>query len=131
MDLAANLEGIQSRMRAACDRAGRDIDSVRLVAVSKNHPPAAVTMLAALGVQEFGENRVQEAKAKIPQCPGHLRWHLIGHLQSNKAREAVQLFEMIQSVDSLDLARELHKRAEIAARTVPILLEVNVSGEST
>ena len=79
----------------------------------------------------FGENRVQEAKAKIPLCPGHLRWHMIGHLQSNKCRDAVQLFEMIESVDSLALAREIDKWAEKSARTMPILLEVNLAGEAT
>ncbi len=101
------------------------------MAVSKNHPPEAVTAAAALGIRLFGENRVQEAKAKIPACPAHLRWHMIGHLQTNKARDAVQLFEMIEGVDSLALARELHRRAEAAGRTLPILLEVNVAGEST
>lgn len=131
MDLAANLEQIQRRIRAACERAGRDPTSVELMAVSKNHPPEAVRAMADLGVRLFGENRVQEARAKIPQCPGHLRWHLIGHLQTNKAREAVHAFEMIQGVDSLRLAEELSRRAEAAARTVRILIEVNVAGEST
>lgn len=101
------------------------------MAVSKNHPPETIREAAQLGLRLFGENRVQEAKAKIPQCPGHLRWHLIGHLQTNKARDAVQWFEMIHSVDSFRLAEELQKRAEAAARTLPILLEVNVAGEST
>ncbi len=131
VDLAERLESLRQRVRTACDRAGRDPASVELMAVSKNHPPAAVAEVATLGVRLFGENRVQEARAKIPQCPGHLRWHLIGHLQSNKAREAVQCFEMIQSVDSLALAAELQKRAEAAARTLRILIEVNVAGEST
>ena len=105
--------------------------SVSLLAVSKGHPPAAVEALAALQQTLFGESRVQEAKAKIPQCPGRLRWHLVGHLQSNKCRDAVQLFEMIHSVDSLNLARELAKAAEKASRRVAILLEVNVAGEAT
>lgn len=99
--------------------------------MSKNHPPASVTALAALGVGLFGENRVQEARLKIPRCPGRLRWHMIGHLQSNKVRDAVSLFEMIQSVDSLELARDLQRRAEAAARTVRVLIEVNVAREST
>jgi len=79
----------------------------------------------------FGENKVQEAKAKIPLCPGKLRWHFIGHLQSNKCRDAVELFEMIQSVDSLSLAQEINQRAEPAARRMPVLLEVNVAGEAS
>ncbi len=79
----------------------------------------------------FGENKVQEAKAKIPLCPGKLRWHFIGHLQSNKVRDAVELFEMIHSVDSLNLAREISKRCELAAKTLPVLLEVNLAGEAS
>jgi PLP dependent protein len=79
----------------------------------------------------FGENKIQEAKAKIPLCPAKARWQFIGHLQSNKVRDAVELFEMIQSVDSLDIVREISKRAEQAAKTMPILLEVNVAGEGS
>lgn len=131
MDLAETLAGIQSRIRAACERAGRDPATVDLLAVSKNHPPETIRAAADLGVRLFGENRVQEAKAKIPQCPGHLRWHLIGHLQTNKVRDAVQLFDVIQGIDSLRVAEEVQKRAEMAAKTLPVLLEVNVAGEST
>lgn len=130
-DLAANLESIRARIRAACDRANRDPSSVELLAVSKNHPAESVCALASLGHRLFGENRVQEARAKIPLCPGNLRWHMIGHLQSNKAKDAVQSFEMIHGVDSLALAVELNRRAEAASRTVRILLETNVAGEST
>ena len=131
MDLSANLQQIQTRITAACARAGRSPDSVALQPVSKNQPPEAVRAIADLGLKCFGENRVQEAKIKISQCPGNLRWHLIGHLQSNKCRDAVHLFEMVQSVDSLSLARELDKWAGKSARTLPILLEVNVAGESS
>ena len=131
MDFAANLEAVRGRIAAACARAGRDPADVTLVAVSKNHPPESVRALTELGVTVFGENRVQEAKAKVPLSPGRARWHLIGHLQSNKCRDAVQLFEMIESVDSLALAEELQKWADKAAKTVPILLEVNVAGEAS
>jgi len=131
VNLAQNLEKIQQRIRAACERAGRDPDSVILLAVTKSQPPEAVAAVAQLGLNLFGENKVQEAKAKIPLCPGKLRWHFIGHLQSNKCREAVELFEMIQSVDSLPLAQEIARRAGQAAKTVPILLEVNVAGEAS
>lgn len=131
MDLAANVEAIQQRLNAACDRAGRDPSSVQLMAVSKGHPPEAITAVAETGIRLFGESKVQEAKVKIPQCPGNLHWQMIGHLQSNKAKDAVQLFELIQSVDSLSLAQELNKRAEQMAKTLPILLEVNVAGESS
>ena len=119
------------RIAAACERAGRDPSSVTLMAVSKNQPPERVRAAADLGLRLFGENRVQEAKAKIGLCPGALRWHLIGHLQSNKCRDAVHFFELIQSVDSLSLAAEVHKWADKAARTMPILLEVNVAGEAS
>ena len=131
MDLAANLAQVRSRIAAACERAGRDSGSVQLLAVTKTHPPDVVSEAAKLGLTLFGENKVQEAKAKIPLCPGHLRWHMIGHLQSNKCRDAVELFEMIQGVDSLHLAEELNKRAELAAKTMPILLEVNIVGEAS
>src|SRR5216110_1867663 len=123
MDLAANLASIQERIKAACMRANRDPASVSLLAVTKTHRPEIVAEAAQLGLSLFGENKVQEAKAKIPLCPGRLRWHMIGHLQTNKCRDAVELFELIQSVDSLHLAQELNQRAEQASKTMPILLE--------
>jgi pyridoxal phosphate enzyme (YggS family) len=131
MDLASNLAEIRQRIGAACARANRAAGSVALLAVSKTHPPEAVAAAAAAGLRLFGESKIQEARAKIPQCPGHLRWHFIGHLQSNKCREAVELFAMIQGVDSLALAREINKRAEQAAKTMPVLLEVNAAGEAS
>jgi pyridoxal phosphate enzyme (YggS family) len=131
VSLTDNLCAIQERIRAACDRAGRPPEAVTLLAVAKTHPPETVKAAADLGVVFFGENKVQEARAKIPLCPGRLRWHFIGHLQSNKCREAVGLFEMIESVDSLALAGEISRRAEQAARTMPVLLEVNVAGEAS
>src|SRR2546423_2429168 len=131
MDLTANLTAIQKRIEAACARANRDPAAVTLLPVSKSQPPDAVRAVAGLGLNLFGENKVQEAKAKIPRCPGHLHWHLIGHLQTNKCRDAVHFFEMIQSVDSLALAEEIDKRAGQAAKTLPILLEVNIAGEAS
>ncbi|HVV02450.1 MAG TPA: YggS family pyridoxal phosphate-dependent enzyme [Verrucomicrobiae bacterium] len=131
MDFAENLTAIRKRMTAACARAGREPDSVLLLAVTKTHSPEVVAEAAREGLTLFGENKVQEAKAKIPRCPGRLRWHMIGHLQTNKCRDAVHLFEMIQSVDSFALAEELSKRADQACKTMPILLEVNVAGEGS
>lgn len=131
MDIAANLNAIQQRINAACARAGRDASSVTLMAVTKTHPPETVQAAAALGIVYCGENKVQEAKAKIPQCPGKVRWHFVGHLQSNKARDAVELFEMIQTVDSLALAQEINKRCEQAGKRMPVLLEVNLAGEAS
>src|ERR1700692_1948069 len=100
MDLAANLSGVRKRIEAACARAGRDPASVLLLPVTKTQPPEVVSEAAKLGLLVFGENKIQEAKAKIPLCPGRLRWHFIGHLQTNTCREAVELFDMVQSVDS-------------------------------
>jgi pyridoxal phosphate enzyme (YggS family) len=131
MDLAANLETIRLRIKAACDHSDREPNSLTLLAVTKTQPPEIVNAAAELGLLVFGENKVQEAKAKIPLCSGKLRWHFIGHLQSNKCRDAVQLFQMIQSVDSLSLAREINKRAEEAARAMPVLLEMNLAGEAS
>jgi pyridoxal phosphate enzyme (YggS family) len=131
VDFAENLNSIRQRMATACARAGRDETSVKLLAVSKSHPPETIQQAVDCGVLHFGENKIQEAKAKIPLCPGKARWQFIGHLQSNKVRDAVELFEMIQGVDSLALAKEISKRAEQAGKTMPILLEVNVAGEAS
>jgi PLP dependent protein len=131
MDIAANLKSVQQRISAACARAGRDPASVTLVTVSKGHSADEVRVASELGLNVFGENRVQEGKIKIGQCPGRLQWHMIGHLQSNKCRDAVHFFAMIQSVDSVALAREINKWAEKSAKTMPILIEVNIAGESS
>ena len=131
MDLAANVKAVQNRIEAACARSERDPATVNLLAVSKGQSPDAVCAVAELGLDLFGENKVQEAKAKIPLCPGRLRWHMIGHLQTNKSRDAVHFFEMIQSVDSFELAEEINRRAGQAAKTMPILLEINIAGEAS
>ena len=131
MELADNLNSIRQRIAAACARAGRSTDAVTLLAVSKTHPPETIRAAVDCGQIFFGENKIQEAKAKIPLCPSRARWQFIGHLQSNKVRDAVDLFEMIQGVDSLNIAREISKRAVQSAKTMPILLEVNVAGEGT
>jgi PLP dependent protein len=131
VDFAANLEAIRQRIRNACDRADREPNSIALLAVTKTHPPEVIRTATDMGLVFFGENKLQEAKAKIPLCPGKARWHFIGHLQSNKCRDAVELFEMIESVDSLALAQEINKRADQAAKTMSVLLEVNVAGEAS
>ena len=129
--MSENLETIRKRIDTACERAKREPSSVLLLAVTKTHPPEVIKAASELGLLWFGENKIQEAKTKIPLCPGRLHWHFIGHLQSNKCRDAVDLFEMIESVDSLSLAQEINKRAEQAAKTMPVLLEVNVAGEAS
>ena len=118
---------MERRIAAACAKAGRPRDSVTLLAVSKTKPPEAVRDAAECGLRRFGENRVQEAQAKIPLCPAGLEWHLIGHLQSNKAKVAAQYFQMVHSVDSLKLLQALDAHA---GTTLPVLLQVNVSGEA-
>ena len=131
MSFPENLASIQQRIDATCGRAGRDPAAVTLMAVSKGMPPEGVREASDAGLTLFGENRVQEARSKIPLCPGRVHWHLIGHLQSNKCRDAVHLFEMIHSVDSLELAQEIQKAADKQAKTMPVLLEVNLAGEAS
>jgi PLP dependent protein len=131
MSVADNLAAVQKRIEQVCARAGREPSSVLLVPVTKGHPAAIIEEAAGLGLRIFGENKVQEAKAKIPQCSSRLQWHMIGHLQSNKARDAVQLFSMIQSIDSLSLAEEVNKWAEKLSKRMPILIEVNTGGEGS
>ena len=122
-ELAATIHRLQDRIRAS----GREIT---LLAVTKTIPPERVDAALAAGITVFGENKVQEAKAKIPLVSSRAHWHFIGHLQSNKARDAVELFELIHSVDSVKLAGELDKWAGHAGKTQPILLEINVAGEA-
>lgn len=131
MAIAENLAALRQRIAAACARVGRHSTDVTLLAVSKGMPPEVISEAADAELTIFGENKVQEARAKIPLCPGRLRWHFIGHLQSNKCRDAVACFEMIHAVDSPSLAGELHKWADKAAKTMPILLEVNLAGEAS
>ena len=131
MSIAKNVSTVRRKIAEACARAGRDAAGVLLLPVSKGHSAEALEEMAAQGLRIFGENKVQEAKVKIPQCSSRLQWHMIGHLQSNKARDAVQLFTMIQSTDSLALAEEVNKWAEKLGKHVPVLLEVNTAGEAS
>lgn len=134
--LAERLAAVTLRLAAAAARSGRDPAAVTLVAVSKTVPLEAIREAAAAGQRDFGENRVQEAQAKIPELRGAaLRWHLIGRLQRNKARRALKLFDVIHSIDSLALAQTLDRGAALAwpdeARQMAVLFEVNVAGEAT
>jgi pyridoxal phosphate enzyme (YggS family) len=119
------------RVASACERSGRAVDDVTVMAVAKRFGPEEVMMAAECGLTVIGENRVQEAKSKIPLCPGHLEWHLIGHLQSNKVRDAVQLFSMIHSVDSVKLLDLVNGECGVAGKIMRVCLEVNVSGEGS
>ncbi|MDP2948286.1 MAG: YggS family pyridoxal phosphate-dependent enzyme [Chloroflexota bacterium] len=126
--VADRLALVQERVARAAERAGRSPAEVTIVAVSKSFPASAIEEAAAAGIAHIGENRVQEAAAKIPSLR-HLpvTWHLVGHLQTNKAKTALDLFDIIHSMDSLRLAEVLSHRAE---RALPVLLEVNVVGEA-
>jgi len=128
-DLVRRLADVHQRMQAAARRAGRAPDTVRLVAVTKGVDPERVRQALALGVQDFGENRIQEALPKIAALGPGPRWHLVGHLQRNKVRRAVDAFALIHTVDALPLGDELARRAQAAGREVPVLLQVNAAGE--
>ncbi|SRR6266481_6282915 len=129
--IAENLEMVRTAISRAEQASGRAPGRVELIAVSKTHPPEVVQKAVNAGQLVFGENRVQEAKAKIPELPSKLRWHLIGHLQSNKVRVALGLFEMIHGVDSVELLGEIQSSAKQLGAFPKILLQVNVSGESS
>jgi pyridoxal phosphate enzyme (YggS family) len=118
-------------MAAAARRAGRDPASVTLVAVSKTVPLDRLRGIEAAGIADLGENRIQEAVAKIEALGTAFRWHLIGHLQRNKARRAVELFDLIHSIDSLELATTLNRHAQSAGKHQRVLLQVNVAGEAS
>jgi len=130
-DVAANVARIRQRTARAAEATGRRPEDIRLVAVSKQVHPALVRAAIAAGVTDVGENYVQEAARKRPQVPGGVCWHLIGHLQRNKAGQAVALFDMIQTVDSLPLAHAIGRRAQAAGRTLEVLVQVNTSGEAS
>lgn len=130
--IAASLAAVRARIAAAARRAGRAPDGVRLIAVSKTFGPDHVRAAAAAGQHDFGENRVQEALPKIAALADlPLRWHLIGHLQRNKARKTVGPFAAIQSVDGLDLLRRLDAAADEVGQDLPVLLQVDLAGEAT
>ena len=131
MQIAENIAAIRKRVTDACERAGRAPESVRLMGVSKTQPASAIREAVEAGQTLFGENKIQEAKLKMSECPPSATFHFIGHLQTNKARDAAKFFAMVHGVDSLRLARELNKKADQLARDLPILLEVNVAGEAS
>lgn len=130
-DIADNLAAIRHRIEAAATRAGRNPAEIRLVAVSKTHPAAAVETAATAGQHLFGESRVQEARDKIPGCPPDLEWHFIGHLQKNKVRAALPLFRLFHGIDGIPLAAAVDRVAGETGLTIEALLETNVSGEAT
>ena len=132
MRLKQRLENIRERIHRVADSCNRDPDSIRLVAVSKTVPAETVKTAIEAGAKILGENYVQEAREKFDALVHYpVSWHFIGHLQSNKAKYAVRLFDLIHSVDSLKLARALDKEAKKVDKIQPILIQVNISGEET
>ena len=132
-DLRTNLESVRAKIRDAASRAGRNADEVKLVAVSKTHPASMIADAIAAGATVFGENKVQEGEGKIIEIGrDRAEWHLIGHLQSNKARKAVQLFDVVHSVDSVDLATRLERICvEEDRQTLSVFAQVDLAGEDT
>jgi len=129
--IAENLERVREQIAQAAAKAGRSADELELVAISKTHDAAKVREAIEAGQRLFGESRVQEARAKIPELPSNLRWHFVGHLQRNKIRHALPLFELTHSVDSLALAEDVNRIAEEDGLHPRVLLEVNVAGEGS
>lgn len=133
-DIKANLARLQERMAAAATRVGREPEEIGLIVVTKTFPPQRIEEAWNAGLEQFGENRVQEAEPKIRWCRDrnmHLTWHMVGHLQRNKVKRAIHLFDTVHSVDSLRLAREISRRCSVAETSMTILLEANVSGEAS
>lgn len=131
MEVAEIVRGVQARIAEACAKAGRSPDSVEIIGVTKTHGPDVVREAWEAGIRLFGENKVQEAAWKIPECVGGPEWHLIGHLQRNKVRHALELFSVLHSVDSVRLLEQIERVAEEGGQRPEILLEVNVAGEAS
>ena len=132
-DLRSRLAGVRERIGQAAARANRDSGEIKLIPVSKTHPVSALRAAIEAGIDCFGENKVQEAEGKIVELGrDNLQWHLIGHLQANKARKAVKLFDVIHSLDSLELAERLERICEEEAKTgLEVLVQVDLAGEET
>jgi len=129
--IAENLERVREQIAQSAAKTGRTADDIELVAITKTHPPEKVREAVEAGQTLFGESRVQEARDKIPELPSNLRWHFVGHLQKNKIRHALSLFELLHSVDSLALAQEMNRIAVDEGMRPRVLLEVNVAGEGS
>ncbi|RME01431.1 MAG: YggS family pyridoxal phosphate-dependent enzyme [Calditrichaeota bacterium] len=126
-----NLGLVRQRIASACLRSGRNVNEIEIVAVTKTVPPERIELAIQAGIRQIGENRVQEAAAKKPRVHSRATWHMVGHLQTNKVGKALQLFDMIQSVDSLHLAEKLQEQCEKLGCDIEVLIQVNTSGEET
>jgi len=130
-EVADNLARVREQIARAAAKSGRAADQVALVAITKTHPAGKVRASIEAGQTLFGESRVQQARARIPELPSNIRWHFVGHLQQNKLRHALPLFELIHSVDSLALAQDMNRVAEEEGMHPRVLLQVNVAGEGS
>src|SRR5437763_481897 len=130
-EVAENLERVCDQIAKTAAKAGRSTDDIELVAITKTHPAEKVREATEAGQKLFGESRVQEARVKIPELPSNLRWHFVGHLQKNKIRHALPLFELFDSVDSIALAQDINRIAEEDGLHQRVLLEVNVAGKGS
>ncbi len=131
INIEANLNRVRNEIAQAAQVSGRKVTDIELIAVTKTHPTEIVREAVDAGQLVFGESKVQEARAKIPLLPSNIRWHFIGHLQKNKIRHALPLFEMIHSVESLEVAQAIDRIAQEDGLHPRILLEVNVAGEGS
>src|SRR5437762_5611170 len=129
--VSENLERVREQIARAAAKVGRAASGIQLVAITKTHPAEQVREAIEAGQNLFGESRIQEARAKIPELPSNVHWHFVGHLQKNKIRHALPLFELIHSVDSLGLAQDVNRIAEEDGLHPRVLLEVNVAGEGS
>ncbi len=129
--LELNLSSVRERIVSAAGRAGRDPAEITLVAVTKTQPPPVLLAAYEAGLRHFGENRVEEAGTKVSDLPHDITWHMIGHIQSRKARQVVSLFDAVHSIDSLKLARRLDRLCQDRPEPLPVFLEINVSGEAS
>lgn len=129
--IAENLDRVREQIASAAAKSGRSADDIQLVAIAKKHPAEKVREAVEAGQTLFGESRVQEARAKIPALSSNIRWHFVGHLQKNKVRQALLLFELIHSVDSFALAQDIDRIADEEGSYPRVLLEVNVAGEGS
>lgn len=135
MSISNNIKRVEDRIAAACAKANRDTSEITLIAISKQKPVADIISAVKAGIQHIGENRVEEGEAKIPlveeTVQGALTWHMVGHVQSRKAKPVIQHFDVVQSVDSLRLARRLSRFSSEQNRQLEVMLEINVSGEAS
>lgn len=126
-----NIKDINNRIKSACKKSGRDPSDITVVCVTKGIDPYRVSEVFIHGIRDIGENRVQEAAKKKSEVLPGIKWHLVGHLQTNKVKDAIKIFGLIHSVDSIELARKIDKEAGKIGRAVDMLIQVNTSGEES